>query len=121
MADKRLSGRERRHLRLRKKIRGRKDRPRLVVFRSNRHMYAQAVDDVEGRTIAGVSGSSKTVAEKVKEIKERFAESRVVGEQIARRLVEQGITKAVFDRAGYRYHGRVKALAEAARKAGLEF
>jgi large subunit ribosomal protein L18 len=121
MAVKRIGGRERRHLRIRKKVRGDKDCPRLVVFRSNRHVYAQAVDDVDGKTIVGVSGSSKAVADRVKEDKERFAESRVVGEEIAKRLGEKGITRIVFDRAGYRYHGRVKALAEAARKAGLQF
>ena len=121
MAVKRLSGRERRHLRIRKKIRGDKDRPRLVVFRSCRHVYAQAVDDVEGKTIVGVNGASRAVADKIKQDNERFAESRVVGEEIAKRLSEKGITTVVFDRAGYRYHGRVKALADAARKAGLEF
>jgi large subunit ribosomal protein L18 len=121
MTVKRLTGRERRHLRIRKKIRGDKARPRLVVFRSNQHVYAQAVDDMEGKTLAGVSGSSKAVAEKVKEVKERYAESRVVGEEIARKLGEKGVTRVIFDRAGYRYHGRIKALAEAARKAGLEF
>jgi large subunit ribosomal protein L18 len=121
MAVKRLTGRKRRHLRIGKRIRGDKTRPRLVVFRSNRHLYAQAVDDTEGKTIVGVCGSSKGVAEKSGAVKERFAESRVVGEEIARRLSEKGITKVVFDRAGYRYHGRVRALAEAARKAGLEF
>jgi large subunit ribosomal protein L18 len=121
MAVKRLSGRERRHLRIRKQIRGDQERPRLVVFRSNRHVYAQAVNDVDGKTIVGVCGSSKALAGKVGESKGQFAESRVVGEEIARRLAEKGITKVVFDRAGYRYHGRVKALADAARKAGLEF
>jgi large subunit ribosomal protein L18 len=121
MAVKRLSGRERRHLRIRKRIRGDKDRPRLVVFRSNRHLYAQAIDDRDGKTLVGVCGSSKAVAGRVGEIKETFAESRVVGEEIARRLGEKGITKVIFDRAGYRYHGRVKALADAARKAGLKF
>ena len=121
MTVKRLTGRERRHLRIRKKIRGQKDRPRLVVFRSSKHVYAQVVDDIDGKTIVGVNGSSKTIAEKVASDKERFAESRMVGEEIARRLAEKGITRVVFDRAGYRYHGRVKALADAARKAGLEF
>jgi large subunit ribosomal protein L18 len=121
MTVKRLTGRERRHLRIRKKIRGDKGCPRLVVFRSSKHVYAQAVDDIDGKTIVGVNGSSKTIAEKVAGDKEKFAESRVVGEEIARRLAEKGITSVVFDRAGYRYHGRVKALAEAARKAGLEF
>ncbi len=118
---KRLGGRERRHLRIRKKIKGTPERPRLVVFRSNRHIYAQIVDDIAGRTIAGACGSSKAIAERIKEDKERFAESRAVGELVAKRAIEKGITKVVFDRAGYRYHGRVKALAEAARKAGLEF
>jgi large subunit ribosomal protein L18 len=121
MTVKRLTGRERRHLRIRKKIRGEKDRPRLVVFRSSRHVYAQVVDDIDGKTIVGVNGSSKTIAEKVKNDKERFAESRMVGEELAKRVVEKGITTVVFDRAGYRYHGRVKALADAARKAGLKF
>jgi large subunit ribosomal protein L18 len=121
MAVTRVGGRERRHLRIRKKVRGDKDRPRLVVFRSNRHVYAQAIDDAGGNTIVGVSGSSRGVADRVKADTERFAESRVVGEEIAKRLGEKGITRVVFDRAGYRYHGRVKALAEAARKAGLEF
>ena len=121
MAVKRLSGRERRHLRIRKQVRGDKERPRLVVFRSNRHVYAQVVNDVDGRTVVGVCGSSKALTGRIGESKEQFAESQVVGEEIAKRLVEKGITKVVFDRAGYRYHGRVKALADAARKAGLEF
>jgi large subunit ribosomal protein L18 len=121
MAVKRLAGRERRHLRIRKKIRGNSERPRVVVFRSNRHVYAQVVDDVGGKTIVGVNGSSKAVAEKVKQDRERFAESRVVGEELAKKAREKGITRIVFDRAGYRFHGRVKALAEAMRKAGLEF
>ncbi len=121
MGSKRLSGRERRHLRIRKKIMGTPERPRLVVFRSNRHIYAQIVDDTVGKTIVGVCGSAKRIAEKIKDDKERFAESRAVGEEIAKRAIEKGIKKIVFDRAGYRYHGRVKALADAARKAGLEF
>ncbi len=118
---KRLGGRERRHLRIRKKIKGTPERPRLVVFRSNRHVYAQIVDDVGGRTIVGACGSSKQVAERIKQDKERFAESRAVGEIVAKRAIEKGVKKVVFDRAGYRYHGRIKALADAAREAGLEF
>ncbi len=118
---KRLGGRERRHLRIRKKIKGTAERPRLVVFRSNKHIYAQIVDDVGGRTIAGACGSAKMIAEKIKEDKERFAESRAVGEILAERAIKKGINRVVFDRAGYRYHGRIKALADAARKAGLEF
>jgi large subunit ribosomal protein L18 len=121
MTVKRLTGRERRHLRIRKNIRGDKDRPRLVVFRSSKHVYAQVVDDIDGKTLVGVNGSSKDIAERSKKDKEQFAESRAVGEEIAKRLADKGINRVVIDRAGYRYHGRVKALADAARKAGLEF
>ena len=121
MAVKKLGGRHRRHLRIRRKIRGDSQRPRLAVFRSNRHVYAQLIDDVSGKTIVGVCGSSKAVSDRIKDDRERFPESRAVGEEIARQAREKGITKVVFDRAGYRYHGRVRALAEATRKAGLEF
>jgi large subunit ribosomal protein L18 len=121
MSKKRLSGRERRHLRIRRKVRGTSERPRLTVFRSNKHIYAQVVDDIAGTVLAGVSGSSKAVADKTKGAGEQFAESRAVGEEIARVVTAKGITRVVFDRGGYKYHGRVKALAEAARKAGLEF
>jgi large subunit ribosomal protein L18 len=120
MATKRLSGRERRHLRIRRKLRGVTSRPRLVVFRSNKHIYAQMVDDDTGKTIIGVAGSSKAIAERTKDAKERFAESLAVGGEIARMALEKGISTVVFDRAGYRYHGQVKALADAARKAGLK-
>ncbi len=118
---KRLEGRERRHLRVRKKIMGTPERPRLVVFRSNKYIYAQLVDDIAGKTIVGACGSSKQIREMVKDDKEKFALSRAVGELIAKRALEKGIKKVVFDRAGYRYHGRVKALADGARKGGLEF
>ncbi len=121
MSKRRLGGRERRHLRIRRKLRGTPARPRLAVFRSNRHMYAQVVDDMSGAVIAGVCGSSREIADKVKDDKEQFAESRAVGEAIARRATEKGITSVVFDRSGYKYHGRVKALADAARKSGLQF
>jgi large subunit ribosomal protein L18 len=121
MVAKRLSGRERRHLRIRKKVKGGPKRPRLVVFRSNRHVYAQIVDDVDGKTLVGVCGSSKALAETLKSDTKRFAESRAVGTEIAKLALEKGISEIIFDRAGYRYHGRVKALAEAAREAGLRF
>lgn len=121
MAVERLGGRERRHLRIRKKIRGSSERPRLAVFRSNKHIYAQIVDDTAGKTVIGVCGSSKAIAEKIRDDGERFAESRAVGEEIAKRALEKGIARVVFDRAGYLYHGRIRALAEAARKAGLQF
>lgn len=121
MPVKRLVSRERRHLRIRQKVRGGSECPRLVVYRSNKHVYAQIVDDMAGKTIVGVCGSSKAVADRVKGDTESFAESRVVGEEIAKRALEKGVSKIVFDRAGYRYHGRIKALADAARKAGLQF
>jgi large subunit ribosomal protein L18 len=84
-------------------------------------MYAQVVDDVAGTVLVGVCGSSKAITDRVKKDKERFAESRAVGEEVARRATEKGVTRVVFDRGGYKYHGRVKALADAARKSGLEF
>jgi large subunit ribosomal protein L18 len=121
MVVKRLGGRERRHLRTRRKIKGEAACPRLVVFRSNKHIYAQLVDDVAGKTLLGAHGSCRAVADRVKGDNERFAESRAIGEEIARKAGEIGIEKVVFDRAGYRYHGRIKALADAARKAGLKF
>lgn len=108
-------------MRIRRRVKGVSSRPRLVVFRSNKHIYAQMVDDTTGKTILGVCGSSKTVAGKAGGASERFAESVAVGGEIARIAIEKGISSVVFDRAGYRYHGQVKALADAARKAGLKF
>jgi len=113
-------GRRRRHLHIRHKVKGTIQRPRLVVFRSNRHIYAQAVDDINGKVITGVSSLSAALKEgKVKGDKKAHAEA--VGKLVAVELTKRGIKKVVFDRAGYRYHGRVKALADAARKEGLEF
>jgi large subunit ribosomal protein L18 len=106
--------RYRRHLRVRKKVAGTQERPRLVVFRSLKHIYAQLVDDTTGRTIMTVSDLSGATGKK----SERATE---VGKQIASRAKEAGITQVVFDRAGYKYHGRVKAVADAAREGGLEF
>lgn len=101
--------RERRHKRVRAKIRGTSERPRLSVFRSNRHILAQLVDDESGKTIASANdmGPKKT-AEKV-------------GEEIAKKALEKKITTVVFDRGGYKYHGAVKSVAEGARKGGLRF
>ena len=105
--------RARRHLRVRRKIAGGSDRPRLVVHRSLKHIYAQLVDDVGGRTLATV-GDAQATGKKT----ERATE---VGKRIAARAKDLGVTRVVFDRAGYRYHGRVKALADGARQGGLEF
>jgi large subunit ribosomal protein L18 len=101
-------------MRLRNKVKGTTERPRLVVFRSLKHIYAQLVDDTSGRTVATVSDLGIEQGKKG----ERAA---AVGKLIAERAKTAGITRVVFDRAGYRYHGRVKAVADAARKGGLEF
>ena len=106
--------RYKRHLRVRNKVSGTTERPRLVVFRSLKHIYAQLVDDTANRTLATVSDLAIEQGKKG----ERAAE---VGRLIAERAKSAGITRVVFDRAGYRYHGRVKAVADGARKGGLEF
>jgi large subunit ribosomal protein L18 len=110
--------RYRRHLRVRKKIRGTAARPRLVVFRSSKHTYAQLVDDDRGTTLIGASDRSEGLTV---EGKGKSGKGFAVGRLVAEKAKAQGITKVVFDRAGYRYHGRVKAVADGARKGGLEF
>jgi large subunit ribosomal protein L18 len=105
--------RYRRHLRVRKKVEGTTERPRLVVFRSLKHIYAQLVDDQTARTLMTVS-STKLEGKKIEKSSE-------VGKQLAARAKEAGITRVVFDRAGYKYHGRIKAVADGAREGGLEF
>ena len=105
--------RQRRHLRVRKSVTGTPERPRLVVFRSLKHITAQIVDDVAQRTLMTVT-STKLEGKKSEK-------SLEVGKQIAARAKEAGITRVVFDRAGYKYHGRVKAVADGAREGGLEF
>ena len=115
-----LLGRERRKLRVRGRVSGTADRPRLTVFRSLSHMYAQVVDDVAGITLAHSSTLAADVRVVIADMDKSGAAGRV-GEAIAKSLLASGVKKVVFDRNGYMYHGRVKALAEAARKAGLEF
>jgi len=105
--------------RIRKRLSGTAERPRLAVFRSNTQIYAQFVDDIKGVTLAAASSLAKEVAEKTKITKTEQA--RLVGQLAAKMAVEKGITEVVFDRGGYLYHGRVKALAEAAREGGLKF
>lgn len=112
--------RKRRHLRIRKRIRGTPERPRLSVFRSLRHIYAQIIDDTTGHTLVSASTLDPELRDKVKGLRKTEA-SRLVGQLVARRALERGIRKVVFDRGGYLYHGRVKALAEGAREEGLEF
>ncbi len=113
----RRSGRIRRHRRVRKTVRGTAARPRLVVFRSSRHISAQVVDDGEGRTLASASTQQAGVADGASGL----AAAAEVGRTVADRARSAGVEAVVFDRGGYRYHGRVAALADAAREAGLEF
>ena len=115
-----IQGRERRKIRIRKKISGTTERPRLTVFRSASHIYAQVVNDVDGKTLAHASTLSRDVREKVKESAKTDA-AKAVGVAIAKALIAKGFDKVVFDRNGYIYHGRIKALADAAREAGLKF
>jgi len=111
--------RARRHLRVRKKVRGVAERPRLAVFRSNKHIYAQVIDDVQGRTVAAAStaesaarGSGSTSS---------VASAKAVGKLVGERAKAAGVTTVVFDRGGFQYHGRVAGVADGAREAGLEF
>lgn len=110
--------RYRRHLRVRKKVSGTADRPRLVVFRSLKHMYAQLVDDTRGVTLMAVSDRSEGV-----DVKDggKVGKAKAVGQALATKAKAAGIGRVVFDRAGYRYHGRVQAVADGAREGGLEF
>ncbi len=110
----------RRHLRVRKKVSGTKDRPRLSVFRSLRHIYAQVIDDLQRRTLASASTLDPELKGELSG-KSKTEKARVVGALLGRRAKEMGIKAVAFDRGGYKYHGRVKALAEAAREAGLIF
>jgi large subunit ribosomal protein L18 len=109
-----------RHLRVRKKIQGTAERPRLNIFRSSKHMYAQLIDDVKGVTIASASTQDKALKETIGNGGNSEAATKV-GSLIAERAKAAGVEKVVFDRGGYLYHGRVKALADAAREAGLDF
>ena len=119
-AAKRLKGRLTRHRRLRKKISGTELRPRLAVFRSAMHIYVQAVDDIAGRTMAA---SSTAVIKK--SLKKTYTgnkdAAKAVGADVAKKLLDKSISSVVFDRGGFVYHGRVQALAEGAREAGLKF
>ena len=113
--DDKFSALGRRHRRVRKKVTGTPDRPRLAVYRSNRHLYAQVIDDFAGRTIVAASTLSDGDGGGPKE------KAKAVGAAIAARAKEAGITKVTFDRGGFMYHGRVQAVAEGARDGGLEF
>jgi large subunit ribosomal protein L18 len=116
----RIVGRERRKLRIRRKVEGTTERPRLTIFRSAKHIYAQVIDDSKGATVAHVSTLAKDVKPGVSEANKTDA-AKQVGKAIAKALMAKGVDKVVFDRNGYTYHGRIRALADAAREAGLKF
>lgn len=115
-----VEGRQIRHLRVRQRVRGTAARPRLSVFRSLKHIYAQLVDDEAGRTLVAASSQSPECREKIKN-GGNVAAAKVVGELVAQKAKALGIERVVFDRGGYQFHGRVKALADAARAGGLIF
>jgi len=112
---------DRRRKRVRKKVVGTSERPRLCVYKSLRHTYAQLVDDRAGRTLSGVSSLSPQIRDQIQKEKNKSAKSRKLGLFLAIKAKELGITKVVFDRNKYPYHGRIKSLAEGAREGGLEF
>jgi len=120
--DTKRDRRERIKLRLRKRVTGTSERPRLSVFRSEAHIYAQVIDDGSGRTLAAASSLEPDVRAKLADGARgsNTAGAKVVGKVVAERLISKGITRVVFDRGGFLYHGRVRAVAEAAREAGLE-
>ncbi len=118
---KALTLRQRRHVRVRAKISGTAERPRLNVFRSSAHIYAQVIDDLKGHTIAAASDLDETVRERVGSGATKSVRARAVGEVIAERAKQAGIDAVLFDRGGFLYHGRVKAVAEGARESGLKF
>jgi large subunit ribosomal protein L18 len=112
--------RQKRHKRVRKKVNGTEERPRLTVYKSLSHMYAQIIDDAKGHTLAQASTLDKSLKAETGH-KGNITAAKKVGALIAQKAQEKGIKKAVFDKGGFKYHGRVKALADAAREAGLEF
>ena len=120
MATKKITPIKVRHLRLRKKVAGTPERPRLAVHFSGQHIYAQVIDDLKGETLASASSLEKTMRDGGK-TGANIDAAKAVGKLLAERAVKNGVTEVVFDRGGYLYHGRVKALADAARESGLSF
>jgi large subunit ribosomal protein L18 len=118
--SRKKQSRKKRHRSLRKRVEGTAERPRLAVFRSTRHIYAQVIDDLQQKTLAGTSDLAFEAATSEDE-KDKKVVAKKVGAAIAKKCLEKGIDKVVFDRAGFKYHGRVSALAEGAREAGLKF
>jgi large subunit ribosomal protein L18 len=121
MKETREAGRKRRHVRVRKKVQGNAERGRMTVFRSHLHIYAQIVDDTAGKTLVSASSLKLQASPAADGVSRRIAQAKAVGKELAVRAKEKGIQKVAFDRSGYRYHGRVAALAQGAREAGLQF
>jgi len=122
MANKdKIEARERRKSSIRKRVTGMTERPRLTVFRSNKHIYAQVVDDTASRSLLTVSDLQKDLVEAVNAAESKVDRAKIVGAAVAKACLDKGISKVVFDRNGYLYHGRVSALADAAREGGLDF
>jgi large subunit ribosomal protein L18 len=120
--DKRLARRRaKKALRVRSRVQGTSARPRLTVFRSLNHIYAQLIDDANGTTLLAASTKTKEIQEQLAEAKGKVAKSAIVGEYLGKKAIEAGIEAVVFDKGWYKYHGRIKALADGARKAGLKF
>ena len=115
------TARVKRHFRIRKKMEGTTVRPRLCVFRSAKHIYAQVVDDCHGSTIASACTLLKNLPEVEGDVSNKMKQAKAVGKLIAMRLQEQGLTNIVFDRGGYIYHGRIAALADGVREGGIQF
>ena len=118
--ESRTAARENKHRRLRNRLAGTAERPRLAVFRSNNHMYAQIIDDTVGNTLVSASTLQKDVKAELEKTNNVEA-AAYLGTVIAKKAIEKGITSVVFDRGGFIYHGKIKALADAAREAGLNF
>lgn len=118
--EEKRKGRERRHRRIRKRVVGSAERPRLCVFRSARHIYAQIIDDERGTTLAAASSLSREIKEKGK-VGNKTTAARLVGELLAARAMAAHVDRVIFDRGGYKFHGRVKALATGVREKGLKF
>ncbi|MFO7698465.1 MAG: 50S ribosomal protein L18 [Anaerolineae bacterium] len=119
-AKQKRVARQRRHARVRARVSGTPERPRLCVFRSLQHIHAQIIDDTQGHTLVAASTLDSEVRAQLDE-KDKIAQAAVVGEVLGARALQEGINQVVFDRGGYPYHGRIKSLADGARKAGLEF
>ncbi len=118
---KTYSAREKRKIRIRKKVSGTPDRPRLTVFRSLKHIYAQLIDDTQGVSLGTISTKSSQISDSLKDASTKVDQAKIIGLGIAQLAKEKNISTVVFDRNGYIYHGRVKAVAEGAREGGLKF